>query len=101
MDRFQAGKLPVPIRSIGQQLSSKSGRGKDLATQVGRWLSKLERIEIKPVIELEHGRWARVLAYQVHDGGVDLKLRIQDRRTYRAANVAQAAEAALATVPTP
>ena len=65
---------------------------------MGRWLSKLERLVFKPVMELEHRHRARVEACQVHEKGIGLRVRVQDHRTYRAAN--QTRIKALATVAT-
>ncbi|RMH13857.1 MAG: hypothetical protein D6698_13480, partial [Gammaproteobacteria bacterium] len=85
--RFLVGRLPVPAETIGEYLREKSG-GDYRAEQVGEWLAKLQRIEIKPVIELEHRRRARIIDYQILKGGLELTVRVQDHKTYKQMNEA-------------
>ena len=93
LDRFLVGQLPVPARSLSEHLYDLTGDRR--LEQAGEWLSKLEYMEIKPVLELDHRRRARVMDYLVHEDELVLTLRIQDHKTYKAMN------AALAGVPTP
>ncbi|GAB4108961.1 MAG: hypothetical protein Kow00105_17120 [Phycisphaeraceae bacterium] len=85
--RFLVGRLPVPAKTIGEYLREKSG-GDYRAEQVGEWLAKLQRIEVKPVIELEHRRRARIIDYQILKSGLELTVRVQDHRTYKQMNEA-------------
>ncbi len=85
MKRFLVGKLPVPTDAIGEHLRKKTG-GDPRAAQVGEWLEKLQHMEFKPVIELDHRRRARVQNYKLLDHGLELTVRIQDHKTYKAMN---------------
>jgi uncharacterized protein YpmS len=89
LKRFLVGKLPVPADAIADHLREKTG-GDARAAKVGEWLSKLKLIEIKPVLELEHRRRARVMAYKVQKNSLELTVRIQDHKTYKAMNQALA-----------
>lgn len=93
LDRFLVGKLPVPAQSLSHHLYNATGDPR--LEQVGEWLSKLQDLELKPVLELENRRRARVMNYHIRDDELELTLRIQDYKTYKATN------AALASVPTP
>ena len=85
MKRFLVGKLPVPADALGEHLRTKSG-GNERAAQVGRWLEKLQHLEFKPVIELDHRRRARVQDYKLLDHGLELTVRVQDHKTYKLMN---------------
>lgn len=104
---FDAGRLPVPASEIGNYLAQ-AGEDANEAAKVGRWLSRLEKLEFKPVLELENSRRVRVISYQVKPEGVELTVRLQDRNTYRKTNEVLAAGkatlesgTAIASVPTP
>ena len=86
LDRFLAGRLPVPAAAISSYLRNKAPVHKDRAEKVGTWLAKLQHVRFKPVLEMPHRRRVRVLAYDLEEGGIQLTLRIQDHRTYRATN---------------
>jgi uncharacterized protein YpmS len=89
MKRFLVGRLPVPADAIGEHLRQKSG-GDERAAKVGEWLEKLQELEFKPVIELEHRRRARVQSYVLHDHGLEITVRVQDHKTYKSMNKALA-----------
>lgn len=89
LKRFLVGKLPVPADSLGEHLRRQSG-GDLRAEKVGEWLGKLQHMEVKPVIELEHRRRARVMDYKILKQGLELTVRIQDHKTYKAMNGALA-----------
>lgn len=93
LSRFLVGQLPVPADALGQYLREKSG-GDRRAQQAGEWLGKLQYLQFKPVLELEHRRRARLMDYQTLDDGIELTVRVQDHLTYKAMNQA------LAGVPT-
>ena len=93
LNRFLVGKLPVPADALGEHLRKSSG-GDERAAQVGEWLGKLQYLQVKPVLELEHRRRARVMDYKIHSDGLELQVRIQDHKTYKSMNNA------LADVPT-
>ena len=92
MDSFQVGNLPVPADAIGEHL--RNSTGDDRAVKAGEWLEKLQYMEFKPVIELENRRRARVQSYKLLEKGLELTVRVQDHKTYKAMN------SALAGVPT-
>lgn len=92
MDSFLVGKLPVPVNAIGEHL--RGSTGDERALKAGKWLEKLQYMEFKPVIELEHRRRARVQDYKLLEKGLQLTVRVQDHKTYKAMN------SALAGVPT-
>jgi uncharacterized protein YpmS len=94
LEQFQAGLLPIPVDSLGQWLADKTG-GSERAEQIGQWLGELNRLEFKPVLEMEHRRRARIESYRIDGDGVELVVRVQDHRTYKQANKK------LAGVPTP
>ena len=82
-----AGSLPVSIVSIGEFLRMKLPASEHAtADRLGDWLDNLKHFEFRPVLELEHRRRARILAMNVGDDAVTLKMRVQDHRTYRAHN---------------
>ena len=87
--RFLVGKLPVPADSLGEHLRRQSG-GDPRAEKVGDWLGKLQELEVKPVIELEHRRRARVMAYKIVKDRLEMTVRIQDHKTYKEMNGALA-----------
>ena len=89
LKRFLVGNLPVPADSLGEHLRRQSG-GDPRAAQVGEWLGKLQEMEVKPVIELEHRRRARVMAYKTLKDSLELTVRIQDHKTYKEMNQALA-----------
>lgn len=89
LKRFLVGKLPVPADSLGEHLRRQSG-GDPRAEKVGEWLGKLQELEVKPVIELEHRRRARVMAYKILKDGLEMTVRIQDHKTYKEMNGALA-----------
>ncbi len=89
MSSFLVGKLPVPAKAIGEHLRNQSG-GDQRAVQVGQWLEKLQHMEFRPVIELEHRRRARVQDYKILKDSLELTVRIQDHKTYKAMNRALA-----------
>lgn len=89
LKRFLVGKLPVPADMIGEHLRKQSG-GDPRAAQVGEWLGKLQHFQLKPVLELEHRRRARVMAYKTLKDSLELTVRIQDHKTYKAMNQALA-----------
>lgn len=89
LKRFLVGKLPVPADSLGEHLRRQSG-GDPRAEKVGEWLGKLQELEVKPVIELEHRRRARVMAYKTLKDGLEMTVRIQDHKTYKEMNDALA-----------
>jgi hypothetical protein len=93
LKRFFVGQLPVPVDALGEHLRESSG-GDERAEQVGEWLGKLQYLQIKPVLELEHRRRARVMDYKLLEEGLELQVRIQDHQTYKDMNEA------LAGVPT-
>lgn len=104
---FSAGRLPVPTDQIAAYLQ-KSGENAGEAAKVGKWLSRLERLEFKPVLELDNRRRARVTDFVLRPDGVELTLRMQDYQTYRKTNDILAAGKAtldevqaIASVPTP
>jgi hypothetical protein len=104
---FDAGRLPVPASEIGNYLA-KAGEDANEAAKVGTWLSRLEKLEFKPVLELENSRRVRVIRYRIKPEGVELTVRLQDRNTYRRTNEMLAAGkatlepgSAIASVPTP
>lgn len=86
MEQFVVGSLPVPVRMIGSYLSKNAPEESDRMAKIGRWLAKLERLEFKPVLEMEHRRRARVTDFMISDEGLALTLRVQDRLTYREQN---------------
>jgi hypothetical protein len=89
LKRFLVGKLPVPANAIGEHLRKKSGND-ERAAKVGDWLEKLQHFKFKPVLELEHRRRARVQDYKLLESGLELTVRIQDHKTYKAMNQALA-----------
>jgi len=89
MTRFLVGKLPVPANAIAEYLR-KSAKGDKNAVKVGLWLEKLQHFTFKPVLELDHRRRARVQDYKLLDKGLELTVRIQDHKTYKAMNHALA-----------
>lgn len=89
LDAFEAGQLPVPSQQLGKWLRRQSGS--ESLAQAGEWLSKLDSLQFKPVIELEHRRRARIEAFDVLSDGVELTVRVQDHRTYKDQNAAMAA----------
>ncbi len=93
LNRFLVGQLPVPADALGEHLRESSG-GDKRAAQVGEWLGKLQYLQVKPVLELEHRRRARVMDYKILDDGLELQVRVQDHKTYKLMNNA------LAGVPT-
>ena len=88
MDQFLVGNLPVPASAIGEHL--RNSTGDDRAIKAGEWLSKLQYMEFKPVIELDHRRRARVQDYKLLEKGLELTVRVQDHKTYKAMNTALA-----------
>ncbi len=91
--RFQVGQLPVPSDMLGEHLRKASG-GDSRMQQIGEWLGKLQFIEVKPVLEIENRRRARVMDYKIVNDGLELTVRVQDYKTYKSMNEA------LADVPT-
>ncbi len=91
--RFLVGQLPVPSDMLGEHLRSASG-GDSRMQQIGEWLGKLQFIEIKPVLEIENRRRARIMDYKIIKDGLELSVRVQDHKTYKSMNEA------LAGVPT-
>lgn len=89
LKRFLVGKLPVPADSLGEHLRKQTG-GDPRAEKVGEWLGKLKEMEVKPVIELEHRRRARVMAYKILKDSLEMTVRIQDHKTYKEMNNALA-----------
>lgn len=89
LNQFLVGKLPVPANALGEHLRKQAG-GDSRAAEAGEWLGKLQYLQIKPVLELEHRRRARVMDYKLHNDGLDLQVRIQDHVTYRSMNNALA-----------
>ncbi len=88
LKRFFVGNLPVPADSLGAFLKEHTGDSR--AAKAGRWLEKLQYLEFKPVIELEHRRRARVTDHKVLDNALELTVRIQDHKTYKEMNEALA-----------
>lgn len=88
MERFLVGNLPVPANAISEHLQNSTGDKR--AAEAGQWLSKLQYLEFKPVIKLDHRRRARVQDYQLMDNGLELTVRVQDHKTYKAMNTALA-----------
>lgn len=85
--RLTAGSLPVSVDGVGQMLRERLPASQaDKAEVIGQWLSQLEGFEFRPVLRLENRRRVRVLAMDVAGNGVNLKLRVQDHRTYRQHN---------------
>ena len=91
--RFLVGQLPVPSDMLGEHLRNASG-GDSRMQQIGEWLGKLQFIEIKPVLEIENRRRARIMDYKIIKDGLELSVRVQDHKTYKSMNEA------LAGVPT-
>jgi len=89
LKRFLVGKLPVPANAIGEHLRKQSN-GDERAAKVGDWLEKLQQFTFKPVLELENRRRARIQDYKLLDKGLELTVRIQDHKTYKAMNQALA-----------
>jgi len=85
LDELQAGELPVPTGNITQYLLTETNNNPSMK-KVGKWLSKLEDLQFKPVLELEHSRRARVQALRALDSGVEVSVIVQDAETYRAEN---------------
>lgn len=79
-----AGSLPISLISIRDMLRLEMPERE--ADRLGDWLGKLDHFEFRPVLELKHRRRARVLAMDVGDDDVTLKLRVQDHITYRGHN---------------
>ncbi len=88
LDRFLVGSLPVPAEALSDYLYDMTGDSR--MQQAGEWLGKLSYMQVKPVFELKHRRRARVMDYHVHDDEIELTLRIQDHKTYKAMNAALA-----------
>lgn len=87
VEDLYAGSLPVSVMSVGEMLRMRLPESEHAtADRLGNWLDNLERFEFRPVLELEHRRRARILAMQVGEDQVTLRMRVQDHRTYRAHN---------------
>jgi len=86
LERFYVGKLPVPAERLSEHLYDLTGDRR--MEEAGRWLSKLSYMQIKPVLEVENRRRVRVTDYKVHDDELELTVRIQDHKTYKAMNAA-------------
>lgn len=87
VNNLYAGSLPLSMVSIGQTLRTLMPKSDhDMADRLGEWLAKLERFEFRPTLEMPHRRRARVVAMQVGDDDVMMRLRVQDHQTYRAHN---------------
>ncbi len=89
MKTFQVGKLPVPAIAIAEFLRTQT-QGDPRAVKVGQWLEKLQHLEFKPVLELDHRRRARVMDYKLLDDSLELTVRVQDHKTYKSMNQALA-----------
>ncbi|MEM6392997.1 MAG: hypothetical protein AAF797_09515 [Planctomycetota bacterium] len=83
VSRLRAGELPLPVDSVGGYLA---GRDSERGRQIGEWLETLERVEFRPVLKLEHGVRARLVDFTLREEAIDLRLRLQDRHTYRRDN---------------
>ncbi|MEM6552163.1 MAG: hypothetical protein AAF750_08550 [Planctomycetota bacterium] len=90
VSRLRAGELPLPVGGVSGYLD---GRGGERARRIGEWLETLERVEFRPVLKLEHGVRARLVEFDLREDGIDLRLRLQDRQTYRRDNYQLAAGA--------
>lgn len=87
VNNLYAGSLPLSMISIGQTLRMQMpASDHHMADRLGDWLAKLDHFEFRPTIELAHRRRARVIAMNVGDDDVTVKLRVQDHITYRAHN---------------
>lgn len=84
---LRAGSLPVSLSSVGDMLHAQMPAGQSHhADRLAGWLDKLERFEFRPVIELGNRRRARVYALHAGRDSVSLRLRVQDRLTYKQHN---------------
>lgn len=84
---LHAGSLPIPMLTIAKTLRLMMPASEhETADRLGRWLAKLDHFEFRPTIEMQHRRRARVVAMDVGDQDVTVRLRVQDHRTYRAHN---------------
>ena len=84
---LQAGSLPISLSSVGRTLKMQFPDSEaDDAERLTGWLNKLDRFEFRPVIELDNRRRARVFGMEAGKDSVTLKLRVQDRLTYKEHN---------------
>ncbi|QQE13169.1 hypothetical protein JD969_06820 [Planctomycetota bacterium] len=81
-----AGRLPVPAKKATKYAKGRAGDYEEHLRKVERWLEELRYMEIKPVLEIENRRRARIENVKVVNGGVELSFRVQDHQTYRETN---------------
>lgn len=84
---LRAGSLPIDLTSVGDVLNRRMATSDIVhAQRLSGWLDKLDHFEFRPVIELENRRRVRVYAMEPSKDAVTLKLRVQDRLTYKEHN---------------
>ncbi|MCC6680671.1 MAG: hypothetical protein IT445_07185 [Phycisphaeraceae bacterium] len=98
LDSLQAGRMPIPAAEVSDYLRKNAGNS---ALAAGEWLSKLEDLRFKPVLDdLPYRRRARVLGFNSEGEIVELTIRVQDFRTYAETNARQEAQMRTAEVAT-
>ncbi len=99
LDSLLAGRMPIPAAEVGDYLQKNAGNS---AQAAGEWLSKMEKLRFKPVLDdLPYRRRARVLGFKSDGERVELTLRVQDFRTYAETNARQEQETATRTAVVP
>lgn len=86
LDTLYAGRLPVPAKMIGIYLANNMPNA-ETAKRVGDWLQRIEDVKFKPVLELEHGRRARIIAFELQREAIQVTIQVQDRLRYKEANI--------------
>jgi len=77
VNRFDAGKMPVPAGRIGEALADRASE--EQVQQVGEFLAELENYRFNPVLAASGGHKLQVLAFRIVDAGFAFDVRVLDR----------------------
>lgn len=79
LNRMQAGRVPVPVDSLGSVVSKAAGQV-GTAQRASEWVGKIQNYRFKPTMKLPDGLKAQVLGYKTAGDKVILKLAIERYR---------------------
>jgi len=76
VNRFDAGKMPVPAGRIGEALADRASE--EQVQQVGQFLAELENYRFNPVLTASGGHKLQVLGFRIVDAGFAFDVRVLD-----------------------
>lgn len=79
LDHMQAGRVPVPVASVGDLVSKAAGQA-GTAQRASQWIAKIQNYRFKPAMKLPDGLKAQILDYKPVGDKLILTLRVERYR---------------------